>query len=168
MPPWTLKPARGIDEPMDDLEDTQARARALALKLLSRRFQSTRRLTGELTAAGYEDDTVEEVVAYLKSCGYLDDKRLVDGFVERAKREFRGPLWLDQQLAQEGLSAPVSTDGRTSLERAERELAKCALLTRHAPPLNQAEARRASQYLTRRGFTADTIQSVVADAFEPD
>ena len=143
-------------------DDPQTKARESALDLLSRRLRSTAQLTEALLDSGYDSPTIQSTLDYLVRCGYLDDERLIQTTLERARRETRGCLWLEQSFRKQGLEGLTATEARTSFAREEVTIAKTALLSRYAQPLSYADARRAGQYLGRRGFEADTIEVVVS------
>ena len=143
-------------------DDPQTKARESALDLLSRRLRSTAQLTEALLDSGYDPPTIQSTLDYLARCGYLDDERLVQTTLERARRESRGSLWLDQCLDNLGLDGIAAHEARTSFAHEELAIAETALLNRYAQPLSHADARRAGQYLGRRGFGADTIETVVS------
>ena len=150
-----------MDDSMAD-DDPQTKAREFALGILSKRLRSTAQLTEVLLDSGYDSPTIRSTLDYLARCGYLDDERLIQTTLERARRESRGSLWLDQCLQEQGLDSLGANEARASLAHEEVTIAKTALLGRYAQPLSHADARRAGQYLGRRGFGADTVETVVS------
>ncbi|HEY3268797.1 MAG TPA: RecX family transcriptional regulator [Armatimonadota bacterium] len=152
-------------------DETLTKARDRAYLLLSYRARSEREIRDRLSRAGYEEGIVQEVVEKLYALGFLDDKVFAESFIRnRAATRPEGRRALTHELRSKGVDARTVAEATAGMDaEAEREAALAAARSRveRWRGLERLEARRkAVGFLQRRGFTWDTIISVL-DAILP-
>jgi SOS response regulatory protein OraA/RecX len=125
----------------------------VAARALTSRDLSVAALIERMRRAGAEGSDIEEVVARLKSSGYLDDGRVA---LERARRLAErgyGDAAIDARLELEGFEQEGRAGALAELEpeaaRAVRVAARC-------------DGRRLAATLSRRGFGEDVIEAIIA------
>jgi regulatory protein len=130
-----------------------------ALRLLTGRDRTVAELRRRLTDSGFEETTVEEVLARLGALGYLDDSRVARIWAESALPS--GPwfgLRLRNELLRRGVPRDIADDiSREQDEESTEKSARMLLLRRYpayAPSAaTPAERQRVYQFLLRRGIS---------------
>ena len=100
-----------------------------------------------------DSETFNKVLARLIDLEYIDDKKFADWWVEQRTR-FRpkGNRVIEYELYQKGIAKDIISDAlmaRNSVEAAQKAIAK-----------KKFDKKKLYEYLTRRGFDADTIKKV--------
>lgn len=132
---------------------------ALAVRILARREHSAAELTQKLRQRGANVRDIECVLRTLADRGWQDDHRFAESLARaRADRGF-GPLKIQAELQQRGISAGAAQMVVAGLDRDWDELAAAALRKRFGavPPEDSAERARRSRFLGRRGFSSGQI-----------
>lgn len=151
------------------------RAKGRALRLLGARNRSEAEVRERLCRAGYEEEIVSDVVAWLYRLGYLDDERFAREWVEaRLRSRPSGRIRLAWELRQKGVEPETVERALANLDAdAEVALAVEAARRRYgaerAAP--EALARKVHAFLVRRGFPSyavrRAVQLVVKEADPP-
>ncbi|MBU0508116.1 recombination regulator RecX [bacterium] len=146
-----------------------ATALQYAVKLLSARPYSEKKLRDKLTGREYEPAEIEHALRRLREEKLLDDRRYAEDFVKtRLALRPRAAAILARELRQRGIAsnlakkvaeelAPRESDEELARELIRRKLSAYASLdpvTRH---------RRLASLLARRGFSYDTIRTVMRE-----
>jgi len=145
----------------------EALAQKQALSLLKKRVLSSHQLREKLRASEHDEVVIDKTLGYLCECGYLNDQHLIDTLLDKARRESRGSLWLEQNLKERQLDGPAGYVAQSTLAQEEPSLAQAAIGKRYASPMSPADSRRASQYLGRRGFQPETVETIISAACTP-
>lgn len=154
--------------PIEPAGDPRPRAAALAFDALASRAHTMRQMRTRLSRAGFEADVVSDTVARLLELGYLNDGTYADAWVAtRREHRLHGEARLRHDLGQRGvasetISLAVVNDGEEFTRASaaiERRVGSLAGLDR------EAFSRRLGSFLTRRGFRASVVTTVVRDAF---
>jgi regulatory protein len=162
-----VKPRRGATGAGASRALDPARARAVALDLLSRRGWSRRDLARRLRRRGAAADVAEAVVADLEARGYVDDRAFAAAWAEsRARGRAVGSRRLRHELRARGIDRPLVADAvRAAFAETDEEARALAAAARRLPALRggapEAIARRLAGYLARRGYPADVVARVV-------
>lgn len=151
------------------IEESLAKARACALRLIKFRPRSEAELKSRLSREGFGAATIEALLAELKRKDFVNDEKFARYFATQrmtykpmgrralaADLKSRGvdPQWIEQALNE-------ATEGRDELEVA-RALAQSRLS--HIKGLSsEAAQRRLFGFLSRRGFSADVTYRVVRE-----
>lgn len=144
-----------------DVPDTPAELKARALRHLVRREHSRAELARKLASYAESPEAVETVLDLLLSRKQLSDERFAEERVRSLSRKY-GAAKIRQDLkakgVEEALVDRVSSEG-------ELERAKAILERKYRQPATTREERaRRARFLQSRGFSYDTIRSIVLDA----
>lgn len=108
-----------------------------------------------------------KVIDRLRELGYMDDRKFIAWWVEqRNVHRPKGKRVIIQELQQKGIHKSVieevlteSPDGSDQTELAKQAVSKKLDLWQKLPKLDKK--RKIYDYLTRRGFSFDTIRDVI-------
>ena len=137
----------------------RSEALAAAVRTVSRRDVSARRLRQRLDARGIPSQEAENAVETLAAAGVVDDERVARSRARALAERGWGDAAVAARLEEEGFPAEAVTGALAEIP-SERERA-AALGAR--TPGRQALWR----LLARRGFAPDTIEDVVGPLDEP-
>lgn len=134
-----------------------------AVKLLSARAYSVKKLRDKLYNRGYHRDEIEEALGKLRAKNLIDDERYAEGFLRtRLETRPRGKTALVRDLLSRGVEMSTAKHAVDHAVGKEDEL-KLALdlLKRKARQYESLDEntrrRRLVALLARRGFKPDTI-----------
>jgi len=148
-------------------------ARKVALRLLRTRPRSRAELRRRLTDRGFEDRTIDALLADLEQLGLIDDASFARELVESQLR--RGPAGeplLRAKLAKRGIAPDLAAETiAQSLENHDPRPEIAAFVSRcieRAPPDTPTErlARRLLSRLARRGIDAELARNLVRQAIQ--
>jgi regulatory protein len=132
-----------------------------ALRLIAIRPRSRAELARRMGEWGLSEPAATAVLGRLSAIGAVDDGVLAAAVVSSRRARAYGRLRVDADLER----LRVSEDARAVAETTagdEAERARLALRSRGAPdPDDPADLRRAAGFLSRRGFDADTVTTVL-------
>jgi regulatory protein len=128
------------------------RALGAAVRTLRGRPVSERRLRERLRSRGVRADAEEAALATLSDAGFVDDERLARGRALALAERGWGDAAIEARLAGEGLPEPQVAEAIAELEP---EACRAAGLIAGLAP------RKAWALLQRRGFDAETVESVL-------
>jgi SOS response regulatory protein OraA/RecX len=134
-----------------ELRHTEALSHAV--RTVTRRDISTRRLRERLAARGVRADEAEDAVAALTAAGAVDDARTAAGRAHALAQRGWGDDALTARLVGEGFAA---ADVRAALAQLRPERERAAALAATA-----RDARAAWKLLSRRGFSQESVEDVV-------
>jgi regulatory protein len=151
-----LRPGLELERPvLRDLRRALRRSEALevAVRTVSRRDVSARRLRRRLDERGIAPREAETAVETLSSAGVVDDERLARSRARGLAERGWGDAAIAARLQHEGLASKAVTD---ALAEVPTERERAAALAARAP------GRRAAwRLLGRRGFAVETIEDVL-------
>jgi regulatory protein len=144
------------------------RAKNIAVRVLSRRALSSQELEQKLTKKGVTVAAAHAVREYFVACGYIDDRSLA---FDLARRLVESKGWgyarIVSALRARGLAPELASAATAQLkeEFIEEETARRIMERRFSHfDFEQAtprEKQRVVQFLSRRGFSWETIARVV-------
>jgi regulatory protein len=137
-----------------------ARARLLAIRLLSRREYTTHEVETKLLERGCSSGDAATVIATLVAQGLVDDRRAAAAHVRTAARiKGRGRQRIERELAARGIAKDVVRDLLRDLTpEAEVAAIRRILARKRIPPRpDPATRRRVFQHLLRRGFSSEAV-----------
>lgn len=151
------------------LADQKRKCLQKAIRLLSVRPRSEGELKERFKRDGYSDETIEAGMSYLLDNGYLNDEVFAERFA-RAKLQKKeiGEMALRFELHKKGISKPITEKviARIYTETppldAAMKAAKKKLRTFKTTE-TQKIRQKLYQFLTRRGFSSDTIHRVIEE-----
>lgn len=143
------------------------RAKLRAMNLLKTRSYTTYQLSDKLKLGGYPDNIVKEAIAYVESFGYLDDAGYAADYIEYHKED-KSRLRILNDLRRRGISEDVIQrawedtvgEDRQMLEREQiLKLAEKRHFSLETASFD--EQQKMLGFLYRKGFSLDTIRSVL-------
>lgn len=154
----------GADRPKRKRREPTPAQRALGL--LVRREHSQRELTRKLVARGVEAGEAAAAVTRLRDAGWQDDLRFACSLARSRAAGGYGPLYIRAELGTHGLPEQVTTAAFDALaEACEDDWPRSAaeLVRRRFGTVagDQARARKAADFLARRGFDGESIRAAV-------
>jgi len=150
--------------------DERWRAREAALRLLSFRGRTAVELHRRLAARGHPADVIEACVSELGERGLVDDASFAESFVrDRIRFRPRGSQRLVQELRTKGVEWDTARATVSGVFEAE-DVSEGALARQAADRWKPREGetrlrarRRLYNFLSRRGFGADSIFEVIEE-----
>ena len=131
---------------MDREESREKEAIRKAMRLLVSRDRSEQELRDRLAREGYDPESAEAAIEYVKSYGYVNDRRYAENYVMSAgSRKSRAAL--RSFLQDKGIAGE-------EIENALEEL---------PDKMEEKELRRALGYLARKGFSSGDIWKVIRE-----
>lgn len=149
-------------------EDASRKAYNRAIKMLADRSRSSSEIREGLAAKGFRPQTVEEVVASLQEEGLLDDAAFARDLVIHGQERHKGRERIYAELRRRGIPRATAEESirlhfDPETERASvRELLSGALADGQVCG-GETELERAVSRIARRGFSADAVNSALAE-----
>jgi len=148
-------------------DKTLARAKNNAYALLRQRPRSEHEIRSRLKLKGYDNTSIEKIIADLKRIGDIDDVKFARLWIEsRMHMNPAGDVVLKYELKEKGVSDSVIE--ATLNEKAEKydeyevafNMAK-ERFERFKKLDRQKASKRVYDFLIRRGFKYDTIRKII-------
>lgn len=147
------------DECRAGKEDENKKAVRKAMQLLLIRNRSEQELRGRLLTGGFSEAAAEHAIDYVKSFGYLNDRRYAESYVmENCRKKSRRAMQL--QLSGKGISPEIISRAIEEFGQADAGGIMKELLEKRygeAHLMEEPEKRRAFAFLARKGFSAGEI-----------
>ena len=146
--------------------DIYKKAKLRAMHLLEHADRTESGLRRKLEA-NYPEEVVDEAIEYVKSYGYIDDRRYAENFI-RYRFQTKSRLQIFQDLQKKGVARDVITEAWEAVEAVEemdeRELIRGLLLKKYpsGSRLDEGQMRRLQGFLARRGFSWQDISAVLS------
>ncbi len=142
--------------------DSQDKAKAFALKLLSYRQRSEYELRDRLSKKGFGPEIIENLLQDLKSSGLIDDKEAAKSFFRVAKESrLLGRRAIKEYLLKRGINPELIdevTEGLDEMEPAIRIAEKWLRKQRMDDPVSE---ERFKKFMLRRGYSMETINNLI-------
>lgn len=144
-----------------------AAAKDLACRWLSYRSRTEAEVRKKLLANSYDPSVVDEVIRWLLEYRYLNDRGIAETLVETLRRRgLVSKAMLQRRLLTRGidpaLAKEVTTEALEGIDESAEAMAlaekKMKTLARLPP---DTARRRLAGFLSRRGFSADSIYKVL-------
>ena len=144
------------------------RAKLRAMNLLKDRDFTEHALRGKLKEGYYPEDSIRIAIEYVKSYGYIDDRRYVENYVNFksvSKSRYQIKNFLLQKGVDKNLISEVCDKYYETSENSERKLIEKLISKRKVDIFNitREEKSKLLGYLTRRGFQIDLINGVISE-----
>ncbi len=141
---------------MKKVSDDLQGALNYAKRLLKFRARSKRELEERLLYRGYSDQTVQNVIENLERSGLIDDEKFAYLFAyDMLTVQGFGPYRIKAKLKQLGISQTVIED---VLDKVMKEV-DLAFLLRKIVQLHKVENEKIQEFLYRRGFSTEYLQT---------
>ncbi|HQO66959.1 MAG TPA: regulatory protein RecX [Spirochaetales bacterium] len=155
-----------------EADKNRAKAKNYAYTLLRNRPRSEKELRERLRLKGFDDATVDIVIADLTKAGYVNDAKFAKFLVEsRMHANPVGDVILKHQLKMKGVSDEVIEGALVEKDKSydEYELA-LAMAKERFERLKKFDRRKATKrvydFMLRRGFKYDTIRRVIDEIIQ--
>lgn len=134
-----------------------------AVMLLARREHSVAELHSKMERNGYTRQDIAEAIEQLQQAGLQSDERFCEVFVRSRIGRGQGPLKIEAELRQRGVSSTLIA---VTLEAAEvdwRTMARDVLARKYSSPVGDARERaKRLRFLASRGFNAEQSYAALA------
>ncbi len=142
---------------------TFSAARDKAVGLLARREHSVAELHRKLRSRGYDSDVVEQVLEQLQEERLLSNERFVEAYVYSRYEKGFGPLRIQKELRERGVSEQLIRQGVEPENPHWTELMSRVRKKQFGPalPADYPEQARQARFLQYRGFAAEQIRQLL-------
>ena len=142
------------------------RAKLRAIHLLTDTAKTEKGLREKLRQGHYPEDIIEQAMDYVRSFGYLDDRKYAESFV-LSRKESKSRKEIYAALLQKGVSAEQIQEvlDEVYAEEGEREVIRKLILKKHVDVLqaNEEELHKLYGYLARKGFRYEEIRKAIEE-----
>ncbi len=143
------------------------RAKLRSMNLLKSRAYTEKQLRDKLVQGEYGENIIEEAIAYVRSYGYIDDRKYAEDFIschmaDRSRKKIEMALYrrgIDRKITEE-IMEQMEEEG----EGPDEFLSAQKLLKKKNFDPNTAgnkEKQKMSAFLYRKGFNMDIIRRVL-------
>ncbi len=139
------------------MEEERKKAVRKAMNLLAYRDRSEKELTEKLKENGFSEDAAAAALDYVRSCGYVNDRRYAENYVYSMEKK-KSSAALAAELRQRGVAEAFiqeALQNRQTEEDAAYALFRGKLGEPHR--LEEKEKGRAFAFLQRRGFSQNVF-----------
>ena len=146
--------------------DELTKAKRRALYLLTDMDRTEKELCDKLKKSGYSEDTIARTMEYVRSFGYIDDRRYTEKFIDFAKGK-KSRVRIVYDLAQKGVPRDIIDEAFESAgDWDEKDLIRALAekKLRNMDMTDPAVYRKVVSYLERKGFPGSDIISVLNDS----
>jgi len=143
----------------------------LALKRLSVRAYSQKELEGYLDKFDFSREQIKDVLAQLRSWGYLDDQKYAVSLINHyTNYKQYGYFYILNKLQEKGISEEIITSLLNDYDEQEELERACHLAEKYiANKANQKSAEQLksmlARHLSRKGFLTANIMTIVNGNF---
>jgi len=145
---------------MEQNKITPASLRFAAMNLLAMREHSAKELHNKLEQKFPETHGVEQVVRDLTADGLQSDDRFAQAFVNMRKRQGKGPLIINMELRERGITGELISESVGSSDVSWHQLALSVKQKKFgtSAPVDAKEKAKQIRFLAARGFASASIQ----------
>lgn len=151
------------------MEDVLKQAKLKALSLLTDMDRTEVQLRQKLKQKAYEEDVIEQAIAYVKSFGYIDDAKYAQRFVESRKRT-KSKQEIVAMLKEKGVNRELIAQALEqcySSEDAVEAIRHLAEKKHYSfEKSTDKEKKKICEYLLRKGFYYEDIRQVIQVSFQ--
>ncbi|MBR6770775.1 MAG: regulatory protein RecX [Lachnospiraceae bacterium] len=144
------------------------RAKLRCLNLLKARPYTEKQLKDKLREGEYGQALIEEAVAYVKSYGYIDDRKYASDYLS-SYGQYRSRRRIEQELLTKGVAKEIIREIFDRMEEAGEETDELAMAVKllekknyHPDTASFKEKQKLSAFLYRKGFTSETIRTALS------
>ena len=150
------------------MEEHVKQAKLKALSLLTDMDRTETQLRQKLKRKAFDEEAIEQAVAYVKSYGYVDDEKYVQRFIESRKKN-KSKQEITALLSQKGISRELIAQGIEMCYCSEDALEAIRHLVskkQYDPEsCSDKEKKKMYEYLIRKGFYYEDIRQVIQVSF---
>jgi len=139
--------------------------RDYALKLIEFKDRTEKELRGRLLEKGYDENSVEDEIEFLKNYGYVNDARFAEHFTSDAINIKKwGKMRIRTELARKGIDSEIIENTiEDAFSECDDDRVFSMMKTRFANSdfSNIKERTRIFNFYMRRGFSPDEIKGAM-------
>lgn len=161
---YGLKENKEIDESFLESvlkKEEQMKANDYALNLLGFSARSEHQIRQKMKDKGFEPESIEGTVQFLRNYNYLNDEEYARSFVkDRQAFKKAGKRLLQQELRQKGVHPTTIESVLAEAVSTEDELTRAQALVQQkikVPNPDKKEIQRVTNFLARKGYSWDII-----------
>lgn len=144
------------------------RAKIRAMNLLKSRDMTENSLSAKLKDGFYPEEAINNAIAYVKSYGYIDDRRYAKNYISfksGSKSRYQITCFLSQKGIDKNLIAEICDDYYEDNEDEEKKLIEKLILKKKTDVCNMTHEEKSKLfgYLVRKGFRIDSINGVICE-----
>ncbi|AGF48215.1 regulatory protein [Candidatus Kinetoplastibacterium oncopeltii TCC290E] len=135
---------------------------SLAVKYLSKKDYSQESLRKKLSVHCDSNSDIDDVIEYLKTKGFVSDKRFVDNIIDKYSTNY-GYCFITNLLKNNGVDSDLFLERISFLKNSEFDRA-CSLMIRKFPKGVSSDIKsyyKYARFLSNRGFTRDVVYKVI-------
>ena len=145
------------------LEYALPRAKHRAIAILAKRDKTEQELREKLLQSLTDNQSLEETISYVKSCGYVDDTQYARDYLyfKKGRKSF---LQIKMELQKKGISSQVleavfEEEGGQQIEDILEQVRK---YMRKFPELDFSSKQKIYAHFARKGYAGDLIQEAMS------
>ena len=149
------------------MKEDQLSCRKSAMHILEFKTRTEQELRQKLKQKEFSEEQIEDAVEYVKSFGYINDRRYAETYILNRQQE-KSRTKIIQELVQKGIDHSIAEEAweeACDSERSERDILREQMqkkLSGIEVP-DEKQLRRVFAFFMRRGFKYDDIAAVVRD-----
>lgn len=148
------------------MDDTKKLAKKKALSILERMDRTREELIKKLSDCGFEQEDVDDAIAYVTAFGYLDDERYAENFI-RSRGQKKSRREIVMLLRQKGLDEDLIMQALEQHYEADSETDTIRMIAKKrgydGTTASQADRKRLFDYLVRKGFAFESVYSFLRE-----
>lgn len=150
---------------MNDKDPLYWQAQEKAIAYIEYKLRTEGEVRRKLLQKQYPEEIVEQVMAFLRNYGYVDDAAYCAAYIRDSLRFHpKGPMRLRMELLQKGV-APAVADAaleETPVDEAAEAAKLLGKKVKHGAPSSPQEKQRLANYLRRRGFSYSAVREALS------
>ena len=149
------------------MKEDKSNCRKSAMHILEFKTRTEQELRQKLKQKEFSEDQIEDAIEYVKSFGYINDRRYAETYILNRQQE-KSRTKIIQELVQKGIDHSIAEEAweeACDSERSERDILREQVqkkLSGIEIP-DEKQLRRVFAFFMRRGFKYDDIAAVVRD-----
>lgn len=130
------------------------------MDLLARREHTRQELVTKLATRDFPEDVAEAVVDRLTEENLQSDVRFTEAFVSMRRKKGQGPIRIQNELQQRGVSQDLQDEYLDSRDDIWRDMIKQVRQKKfgNSSPKNYQQRAKQARFLQYRGFTSEQIR----------
>jgi regulatory protein len=149
-------------------EDSFLMGKSYALKCIEKTYKTEQQVVDKLISKEYEEKIIKRVIDFMKSYGFVDDKRYAEAYIKEKIRTL-GRNRIKFALSRKGISQDIIQDKLEMLGDVGEEEVALQLGRKKVTQLMKSEYdcnklyKKLGDFLVRRGYSFEIVSQVVKE-----
>ncbi|MCX7794624.1 MAG: recombination regulator RecX [Thermodesulfovibrionales bacterium] len=143
------------------MKDSEAKARAFALKLLGYRQRSESELRERLLGKGFSQEVTENIIKIFKNSGLIDDRDAAKYFVRVGEQRLLGKRKIAEILFKRGIKPELVEEVIEEFDETESATRSVQKWLRRHSLKDRDSEEKLKEFMLRRGYRMDTIIRII-------